>query len=124
MIDKDTCDKWFTWNRSHCKCECDRSHDIGEYLDYENCKYRKKTVDELVEESTENTDAVKMARITLDEYEKEFRSSCTLYVVLLSVVFSINFGIALNLDFVCYKYMNHGKKSIAKEGSIFQTAIY
>ena len=76
----------------------------------------------MVEESTENTDAVKMARITLDEYEKEFRSSCTLYVVLLSVVFTINFGIATY--FVCYQYMNHGKKTVAKEGSIFQTTIH
>ena len=25
---------------SNCSCECDKSCDIGEYLDYKNCKYR------------------------------------------------------------------------------------
>ena len=29
------------WNPSNCKCECDKSCDDGEYLDYENCKCRK-----------------------------------------------------------------------------------
>ena len=34
-------DKGF-WNPSNFECECDKSRDIGEYLDYENCKCRKK----------------------------------------------------------------------------------
>ena len=25
-----------------CECECDKTCDIGEYLDYENCKIEKK----------------------------------------------------------------------------------
>ena len=29
-------------NPSNCECEWDKSCDIGEYLDYENCKCRKK----------------------------------------------------------------------------------
>ena len=29
------------WNSSNCDCECDKSCDVGEYLDYENCKCRK-----------------------------------------------------------------------------------
>ena len=28
---------------SSCECECDKSFDIGEYLDYSNCKCREKT---------------------------------------------------------------------------------
>ena len=35
-------------------CECDKSYDVGEYLDYDNCKCRKKLVDELVDNCTEN----------------------------------------------------------------------
>ena len=31
------CDKGFIWNLSNCECECDKSCDIGEYLDYKNC---------------------------------------------------------------------------------------
>ena len=28
--------------QGNCECECDKLCDIGEYLDYENCKCRKK----------------------------------------------------------------------------------
>ena len=37
LIDKGICDKGFIWKPSNCKCECDKSCDVGEYLDYENC---------------------------------------------------------------------------------------
>ena len=53
LIDKGVCDKGLIWNPSNCECECDKSCDIGKYLDYENCKCRKKLVDKLVEECTE-----------------------------------------------------------------------
>ena len=43
----------------------DKSCDVGEYLDYENCKCRKKIVDKLVEECTETVEEVKLAKITL-----------------------------------------------------------
>ena len=35
LIDKGVCNKGFIWNSSNCECECDKSCDIGEYLDYE-----------------------------------------------------------------------------------------
>ena len=43
LIDKGTCDQGFIWNPSNCECECDKNCDVGEYLDYENCKCKKKT---------------------------------------------------------------------------------
>ena len=48
------CDKGFIWNPSNCDCECDKSCDIGEYLDYKNCKCTKKIIDKLTEECSEN----------------------------------------------------------------------
>ena len=48
------CDKGFIWNSSNCECECDKSCDIGEYLDYKNCNCRKRIIHELVEEYSEN----------------------------------------------------------------------
>ena len=42
LVDKGVCDKGFIWNPSNCEWKCDKSCDIGEYLDYENCKCRKK----------------------------------------------------------------------------------
>ena len=41
-IDKDSCDKGLIWSLSDCECECDKPCDVREYLDYKNCKYRKK----------------------------------------------------------------------------------
>ena len=67
LIDKGVCDKGFIWNLSNYECECDKSCDVGEYLDYENCKCRKRLVDELVEKWAENTDEAKITETTLFE---------------------------------------------------------
>ena len=48
------CEKGFIWNPSNCECECDKSCYVGEYLDYKNWKYRKRIIDKLVEECSEN----------------------------------------------------------------------
>ena len=50
------CDKGFTRNLSNCELECDKLCDVGENLDYKNCKCRKKLIDKLVEEYSENID--------------------------------------------------------------------
>ena len=70
------------WNPSDCKCECDKSCDIGQYLDYSNCKCRKKLVDKPIEECTKNVNEEKITEIT---QAKDECSSCTLYIVLFSV---------------------------------------
>ena len=91
LIDKGICDKGFIWNPSNCEYECDKSCDIGKYLDYENCKCRKKLVDKLTEECTENIDEVKIAS---ENKHKNKCSSCTIYIVLFSIIFAINFEIS------------------------------
>ena len=60
LIDKDLCDKGFIWNLSNCECEYDKSCDIGEYLYYSNCKCRKKLIEKLIEECTENIEETKL----------------------------------------------------------------
>ena len=60
LIDKGECDKGSIWNPCNCECECDKSCDVSEYLDYKNCKCRKKLVDKLVPECNENIDEVKI----------------------------------------------------------------
>ena len=42
LIDKGLCDKGFIWNPSNCDREFDKACNVREYLDYENCKCRKK----------------------------------------------------------------------------------
>ena len=68
LIDKGVFDKGFIWNPSNCQCECDNSCDVAEYLGYENCKCRKKLVDKLNEECTENVEEVKLAKTTSAEH--------------------------------------------------------
>ena len=88
------CDEEFIWNPSNCKCECDKACDGGEYLDYENCKSRKKILNKLVNECTETVEEVKLAKITLAENENRYKcTSCTVYIVLMIVVFTICVGI-------------------------------
>ena len=63
LIDKRMCDKGFIWNPSNCECECDKSCDIGEYLDYKNCNCKKRIIDKLVEECSENINKNEMLYI-------------------------------------------------------------
>ena len=89
-VDKGICDKRFIWNPSNCECKCDKSCDIGEYLDYENCKCRKKLVDKLIGECTETIEEVKLAKITLAKNEDENKySSCTVYIALMIVLMNV-----------------------------------
>ena len=87
MIDKGRCDNGFIWNPSNCEGECDKSCGVGEYLDYANCKFIKKLIDELVEECSENIDENEIAfNETLNDYEKVC-NSCTVWVVLFAIAF-------------------------------------
>ena len=85
MINKGVCNKRFIWNPSNCECKCEKLCDVGEYLDYINCKCRKRLVDKLIEECTENDKEAKITGITLFECnpvenKNKCRSSCTIYV--------------------------------------------
>ena len=74
MIDKDKCDDRFIWSPSIC--ECDKSADVEEYLDYANCKCRKRLTDKVVEECSENIDDNELVyNATLNDYGKVCNSS-------------------------------------------------
>ena len=85
LIDKGICDQGFIWNPSNCECECNKSCDIREYLDYKNCKCRKKIIDKLVEEYSENIyesetiDVIPLNAIPLNVYKK------VVYIVLFAI---------------------------------------
>ena len=76
------CDKWFIWNPSDCKCECDKLCNVEEYLDYKNRKCRKRLIGKLLEEFSDNTDGNEMIcnsalnAIPLNDYRK-ICNSCT-----------------------------------------------
>ena len=70
------CDKGFIWNPSSCECECDKSFDVEEYLDYKNCKCRNRIIDKLVEKCSKNIyenetlDIIPLDSISLNVYKK------------------------------------------------------
>ena len=57
------------------------NRDVGEYFDYENCTFRKKLVDRLMKEWTENVDEIKIPGIALFEHGNERVCSYTICVV-------------------------------------------
>ena len=96
LIDKCVCDKGFLWNSSNYECECDKSYVVGKYLDYEKCKCRKNLVDKLVGESTK---IVEKGKIAENQNENTHKcNSCTLYIVLFSILFTITVGIGTPIE--------------------------
>ena len=83
MIDNGRCDKGFIWNLSNCECECDKLCDVGKYLDFKNCKCRKKLVDKLVEECSNNIDENEMIN---NDYGNVC-NSCAVHIVLFVIAF-------------------------------------
>ena len=114
LIDKGVCDKGFVWNPINCECKCYKSCDFSEYLDYKNCKCKKRLADKLTEECTENIEETRLGELTSDKNENKLKcSSCTLYIVLFSIFFTINVGIGsyflcfywyLKKDVICVKF--------------------
>ena len=123
LIDKEVCDKGYIFNPSYCKCECDSSCNISQYLDYSDCKCKKKLVHLLIEECTENTDETKLVNITITKNNNETKlvnitiaaknnetklvnitiaenensqcNSCKVYIVLMIVAIVISTGVTI-----------------------------
>ena len=71
----------------------------------------------LVAECTENIPEVKTAECSSVENIHKC-SSCTLYIVLVSIIFTINIGIGTY--FVYYKYMNRNKENVSRYDYVYQ----
>ena len=102
LIDKGVCDKGYVWNPSNCGCDCDKSCSIGEYLDYSSCKCRKKLIDPLVEECTENINVTKLVNITIENKKNDRCCSCVVYKVLFWIFFVISCGTIIYTGYHVY----------------------
>ena len=67
-------------------------------MDYSDCKCKKKLIDPFIKECTENDNETKIVNITV----KNENSSCKVYIVLMTVVFTIFTGITIY--FVYYNW--------------------
>ena len=113
LNDKGVCDKGFIFDPSNCECECDKSCNISQYLDYSDCRCKKKLIDPLNEECNENNNETKIVNITV----KNENSSCKVYIVLMTVVFTILAGIIIyfvyfnrsliKINISCIKFYTH-----------------
>ena len=121
LIDKCVCDIGYIWNPSNCECECDKSCDVAEYLDYENCKCRKRLVDRLVEEYAENIDEAKLTEVALFEHVNECVYSYTVCIVLGVIALTICIGISA---YFTYKYTNRNKENVSKYDYVYQAKNY
>ena len=121
LIDKCVCDIGYIWNPSNCECECDKSCDVADYLDYENCKCRKRLVDRLVEEYAENIDEAKLTEVALFEHVNECVCSYTVCTVLGVIALTICIGIS---PYFVYKYINRNRKNVSKYDYVCQAKNY
>ena len=97
-----------------------KSCDFGEYLDYENCKCRKRLVHKLIEECNENIQETSLIKINSTKCKS---NSCILHIVLFLIFFTINTGIATS--FVYYKYINHNEENVSSVyGHVYQRKKY
>ena len=120
--DKCRCDEGFICNPRNCEWECDKSCDVGEYLDYANCKCRKRLIDKLVEECSENIDENKLISVTLNDY-KNVCGSCAIYIVLLVMLFIMSIGISCALIYF-YLYLKKDNANIININANTETVIY
>ena len=118
LIDECNSDKGFIWNFSNCDCECDKSCDIGEYLDCKNCRCRNKLVDELVEECSESSDGNDM----IHNNYGNVCNSCTIYIVLFVISFLIIIGIST--AFVYFHWYLKSDINITNINPRTETVIY
>ena len=69
---------------------------VGEYLDHENCKFRKKLVDQLVGEYSKNTGGNEIVyNATLNDYVNVC-DSCTIYIVFIVIAFLISLALVVH----------------------------
>ena len=95
LINKLVCDKGYIWNPSTCSCKCDKLCDIGQYLDYKSCIWRKSLLDKLVEECVNVVDGDIMYNETINNCP-----SRTPYIVLFAVFLSIS--VIIGGDFIYF----------------------
>ena len=100
------CNKGFIWNPSNRECKCDKSSNIGECLNYSNCRCRKKLIHPLIEEYTENINETKLVEKTLHENNDRCNSHLVYKALFWTffIFFIINLGIGIY--FVYRKYVN------------------
>ena len=118
LIDKRICDKELIWKRSNC--ECDKLCDVGEHLDYKNCKCIKK--DQLIN-WLKNVVKILIKNEMIHNGYKNIYSSCTVCIVLFAISFSIVIGIS-NVFIYFYWHLKKSNSNITNINPGTETITY
>ena len=87
-----------------------------------DCAYKNEQQNYATKTDIKKKEEKKVTEITLYENKnKHKRSSCTVYIVLFSIILAIN--IAIGTYFVYYKYMSCNKENVSKYDYTYQTTI-
>ena len=97
-------------NPSKYEWECDKSCNIGEYLDYSSFKCRKKLIDPLLEECTKTINETKLVKITVENKNNDRCCSYVVYMVLFWIFFVISCGTIIYI--VYHEYVNRIKYNL------------
>ena len=100
FFDKVRCNDGFIWNPNICKCECDKSCDAGEYLEYEKCKCIKKLTLECEDEilNTADTAQLLIKKVTC-------KNNCLIYIILF-IIMCLILANTVSIIF-CYYYTRY-----------------
>ena len=95
---------------------------VNIYLDYENCKCRKKLAVKLIDECAETIEEIKLADITFTENENNYEcGSCKVYIVLMIILIVISTGITVYLVYYNWSLI---KNSTCKNTEIWSVQLY
>ena len=109
LLTKEDIIKEFIWNPTICESECDKSCDIGQYLDYKNCKCRKELISKLTEECSEDINGNEMIyNATLTDHRRVCKS-CVIYIILFVIFFIISISISSTFIYFLW-YLKRSKK--------------
>ena len=132
LIDKVVCDTGYIFNPSNCKCEYYKSRNTSQYLDYSDCKCKKKLIDLLNEECIEydDDDQTKVVNITVTKtdhktkiFNKTIKNSSKVYIVL--TIVSIVISTPYTYYFVyCNWFLIKNKFFFTKCNTRRETLIY
>ena len=122
MTHKGIFDQGFIWKPSNCECECDKSCDVGEYLDYINCKCRERLIDKLGEECSENIDEKRFHSNETNDYEK-ICSFYSVYIVLLVTFFILSISIS-SVFIYFHWYLKKGSTGVTNINPSTKTVTY
>ena len=86
-------------------------NNVGEYLNYSDCKCKKKLTDKLIDECIETIEETERVNITVENENNYECASCIVYIVLMIVAFTIFTAITVYLIYYNWYLINNNNNN-------------